>query len=446
MAPMRIRLDVNGALETRAGRDGIPAAALARDLEAAAGLPARIREERAAGLHAYLDTDAAGRAAGAIEAFMARARGRFRRLVQLGIGGSALGNIAFHRALGGRDVVEVVDNVDPERMPPVAPDTLYHVVTKSGETAETLAQFAIVLERLKALCGERWREAIVVTTDPEKGALRAIVREENLASFVVPPGVGGRFSFLTPVGMVSAAFAGKSLAGLLRGAASAVEAGLSPRSAALVYACLIHRFYAAGKPIAVFWPYVDALYGVAEWWRQLLAESLGKRRDRAGREVAVGPCPIPALGATDQHSVLQLFAEGPRDKWITFVEVERFRAAARIPPVYADRPSFSYLAGRDLGELLRAEKRGTEYGLLRAGRPTVTFLVPEVSEETFAELLYTLALSVTYAGALFGIDPYDQPGVEAGKRATFALMGRSGYAAEKAEIERALAPDAAFVF
>jgi glucose-6-phosphate isomerase len=363
--------------------------------------------------------------------------GRFDRMIQLGIGGSALGNIAFHRACGGRERVEVADNVDPERLPEIDDRTLLHVVTKSGETAETLAQFAIYVERLRKLAGERWREHVLVTTDPEKGTLREIARAEGLASFEVPPGVGGRFSFLTPVGMVSVAFAGRSPGRLVEGARRAVEAGLRPGSAALAYAVLIYRFYQAGKPMAVFWPYADSLYGAAEWWRQLLAESLGKR----GR----GPCPFPALGATDQHSVQQLFVEGPDDKWYTFLEVGRFRKAAPIPRLYADRPAFAYLAGRDLGDLLQAEKRGTEHAVRQAGRPVVTFRIPEVVEETFAELLYTLALSVTYAGALFGIDPYDQPGVEAGKRATFALMGRAGYEALREPIERGLAGDAALV-
>lgn len=429
---MDIALDLNGALGPLGGAD-----ALFRDLDARADLPAKIAAERAAGRHAYLDLDRAARDAAAVETFFRERAGRFRRLIQLGIGGSALGNIAFHRALGGRERVEIVDNVDPERLPEPDEATLVHVVTKSGETAETLAQFAIYVEKLRRLAGEGWRERVVVTTDPAKGTLRAIAREEGLASFEVPPAVGGRFSFLSPVGMVSAAFAGRSPSRLVEGARRAVEAGLRPRSAALAYAALIYAFYGAGRTIAVFWPYSDALYGVAEWWRQLLAESLGKR--------GIGPCPLPALGVTDQHSILQLFADGPDDKWYTFVEVARFRAAAPVPAVHADRPALAYLAGRDLADLFRAEKRGTEHALRQAGRPVATIRVPEVSEETFAELLYTLALATTYAGALFGVDPYDQPGVEAGKRATFALMGRAGYEGDREAIERSLAADPRYV-
>ncbi len=433
---MRVKLDLNGA--------GLAAGDLASLLDRWKDLPARVAEGRAAGKHGYLDVERAARDAEALDRFFLERRGRWNRMVQLGIGGSALGNIAAHRALGGRDLVDVVDNVDPEkvqeslRIARRAGETVYHVVTKSGETAETLAQLSIVIDALKRQKGDRWREYLIVSTDPQKGTLREIVRAEGLPSFEVPPPVGGRFSFLTPVGLASCAFAGIGVERVVRGAATAAREGLAPGSAALAYAAILHRFHEEGRRTAVFWPYSDALYGVADWWRQLLAESLGKRGE-------TGPLPIPALGATDQHSVLQLYMEGPPDKWFTFVEVEKFRREQPIPAVYAGREAFSYLAGRTLGELLRAEKRGTEHALREAGRPCCTLVVPAIDEETFGELLYTLALSVTYAGAMFGLDPYDQPGVEAGKKATYALMGRAGYETRREEIERKLKCDKALV-
>ncbi len=459
---MRIRLDLNGCLSTRVGAEGLDPKLVRAALDDLEHLPAQIEAQRSVGRHGYLDLARGGPDLDAIERFTAEKRERFDALVVVGIGGSALGNTALHAALNHPYMnllaperrlhprVFVTDNVDPERiarlLDVVDPArALFNVVTKSGETAETLATFAVFLERLRAATGDRWREHVVVTTDPKKGTLRDLAAADGLASFAVPPPVGGRFSVLSAVGLLSAAFAGIDIRRLVAGAASAVEAGLKPRSAALAYAVLIERFHRRGKPIAVFMPYGDALAGVADWWRQLLAESLGKRRDRDGREVFVGPTPFRAIGATDQHSQLQLFTEGPRDKWLTFVEVERHRVPCPIPPAFPGRKAFAYLAGRDLALLLDAEKRGTEIALAEASRPTCTFRLPAIDEETVGALLYTLALAVTYAGELFGVDAYDQPGVEASKVATYALMEREGYADRRAEMERRLVADPAFV-
>ncbi|GIW71377.1 MAG: hypothetical protein KatS3mg102_0919 [Planctomycetota bacterium] len=250
---------------------------------------------------------------------------------------------------------------------------------------------------------------------------------------------------MSPVGLLSLAFAGRDPVVLARGARAALQACLGERSPALAYAAVLHRFYQAGRRIAVFWPYAETLWGVALWWRQLLAESLGKRRDLDGHEIRVGPCPLPALGVSDQHSVHQLFMEGPDDKWFSFVELARFRKDVAIPELYPDRPALAYLGGKSFATLMHAERRGTQHALQQAGRPCALITVPELDEHTLGELLMMLEMAISFAGKLFHLDPYDQPGVEAGKRASWALLGREG-AGEAAGIEQALAPDPAWCF
>jgi glucose-6-phosphate isomerase len=190
-----------------------------------------------------------------------------------------------------------------------------------------------------------------------------------------------------------------------------------------------------GARIHVLMPYTDRLRELAEWFRQLWAESLGKRVDREGRTVNVGPTPVVAVGATDQHSQVQLFMEGPFDKVITFVRLQQFRDDLPIPaPGQAGAPGvpglpadLAYLPGHTLGELLTAEYEATSAALAEMGRMSATLHLPELTPETFGELIMFFQLATGYAGVWYGIDPFDQPGVELGKRLTYAAMGRPGY-------------------
>jgi len=172
-------------------------------------------------------------------------------------------------------------------------------------------------------------------------------------------------------------------------------------------------------------PYSYALKDFADWYRQLWAESLGKRRDLAGRDVYIGLTPVKALGATDQHSQVQLYREGPNDKLFTFLQVENFDRELKTGP--APDPELDYLADKDLSELFNSEKKATEYALLESKRPCLTVIFPEINPYTVGQFIYLFEVTTSFAGALFGINPYDQPAVELGKEATFALMGRPGY-------------------
>ncbi len=374
----------------------------------------------------------------------------FEDLVVLGIGGSALGTRTLRDGLLGprwnslgdeeREYfarLHVVDNLDPdtmggllERLDPAR--TLFNVVSKSGSTAETMAQYLVAREWLsRGLGPEKVRGHFLFTTDPDAGVLREISREEEIPALPVPPDVGGRFSVLSAVGLLPAAVAGIDIGRLLAGAAAMEErcrtAELAENPAGLLAALLHHADTALGMPIHVLMPYSDRLHTFALWFQQLWAESLGKIRHTGEGEEHVGPTPLPALGATDQHSQVQLFMEGPRDKVVVFLAVRDSGEDVPIPPLHPDRPSLSYLGGHTLAEVLDTERRATTEALRRRGRPSMTLEIDALTPETLGGLFMLFEAATVYAGALYGVDPMDQPGVELGKRLTYGLLGREGH-------------------
>jgi glucose-6-phosphate isomerase len=369
-------------------------------------------------------------------------------LVLDGIGGSALGPLALQTALRPRRRRLVVfDNVDPEgvraRLAGLDPArTAVNVVTKSGSTAETMANLLVLLDWMQRAHGARHVRRWAATTDPKKGDLVALAARLGIPTLRIPPNVGGRFSVLTAVGLLPAAFLGLDVHGLIEGArAMRRHCWSAPpgRNAGVVGAVLLHALATRrGRNIQVMMPYADGLVHLADWYRQLWAESLGKRHDRNGRRVETGQTPVTALGATDQHSQVQLYMEGPHDKVVTFLEVERAGRDVRIPRLHRDLDSLGYLGGRRLGELLAAEKRGTEIALTAAGRPNFTYLLPRISAHALGQLLYLFEFQTALSGELYGIDAFDQPGVEAGKVAAYALMGRKGYERDAARLKREL--------
>jgi len=280
---------------------------------------------------------------------------------------------------------------------------------------------------------------IVCTTDAEKGILRPIVEADGLESFVVPDGVGGRFSVLSEVGLFSAAVAGVDIRAMLAGAARADEATKAAEfdrnPAAMTAAALYLADTSLGAHVHVMMPYSHALRDVADWFRQIWAESLGKAVDTDGNTVNVGPTPVKALGATDQHSQIQLYTEGPYDKVVMLLAVEDFGRELAIPKIHGDVDGIAYLGGRSFGELLGAEMKATEIALSAAGRMNLRIDLPAVTPETVGALFYLFEMVTAIAGRLYGVDAFNQPGVEAGKVATYALMGREGYDQKRREIE-----------
>jgi len=191
-------------------------------------------------------------------------------------------------------------------------------------------------------------------------------------------------------------------------------------------ALLHHSDRVSRRPIHVLMPYSDRLRSVAFWFQQLWAESLGKARTLSGEAVATGPTPVAALGATDQHSFLQLLMEGPDDKVVLFVEVEDHGPDATIPQRHAEIKELAYLGGHTFGELINTERRATAEALRRTGRPNATLYLPQVDPGSLGQLLMLFQIATVYAGALYGVDPLDQPGVELSKKLTYGLMGREG--------------------
>ena len=385
------------------------------------------------------------------------ASSKFDNFVVLGIGGSALGPLAVHQALnpyyfnelpsekrGHRPRFYVMDNIDPVRFSELLQmldprKTLFNVISKSGNTSETMAQFLIVRDTLRRVCGDSYAEHIVVTTDKDKGNLLPIALIEGYQRFVIPAGIGGRFSELTPVGLLSAAICGIDVHQLLEGALEMDQwiretQGVFSNPAQL-RAALALLSWQRGKNISVFMPYADGLKTMADWYAQLWAESLGKRYDRQGRVIHVGQTPVKALGVTDQHSQVQLYAEGPDDKVITFVVVEKFTETKEIPIDMNLPEDIQFLGGKTLNELLWAEQKATEYALTLAERQHQKILLPRLEAYSVGQLLLLLEWETAYMGELLNINAFDQPGVEEGKNGTYALMGRKGYEVKKQEME-----------
>jgi glucose-6-phosphate isomerase len=231
--------------------------------------------------------------------------------------------------------------------------------------------------------------------------------------------------------LLPAALVGIDIEGLLRGAGRALERAeaddLLSNPPALYAALLWAADTWHGARIHVVMPYADRLREFAEWYRQLWAESLGKRLDRRGELINTGPTPVGAVGATDQHSQVQLFMEGPYDKAITFVDVEHHAVDVTIPSRDGTPDELAYLGGHSLQELLRAELEATSSALARMGRMNMTLRVPALDAESFGELLMFFQVACGYAGLWYGIDPFDQPGVELGKRLAYTAMGRPGF-------------------
>ncbi len=387
---------------------------------------------------------------------------QFDTIVVLGIGGSALGTTAVFNALcychnlktdeqrGGLPRLFVLDNVDPDGFSahldlcdPAR--TCFLVISKSGTTVETTSQFLVVRQWLEDAVGESYRKHFVLITDPKSGVLRELADREGYRSCAIPAGVGGRFSIFTPVSLLPLACVGVDISRLLKGAgefsASLCHDDLMTNPAYL-NAALQYLAYQKGQTISVLMPYSDRLRDLSDWFRQLWAESLGKKLGTDGSLRYVGPTPVNALGTTDQHSQVQLYMEGPFDKVVTFIALDGFDRDLLLPG-YEASPQMAYLADHSLGELIGVEQQATAAALTRNGRSNCTIRIPGVTPETVGALLFLFEVQTLFAGYLFDVDPLDQPGVEEGKLFTYALMGRQGYddkAVEFHEIQKRLEP------
>lgn len=395
-----------------------------------------------------------------VKEFASMVEGRFDNILVLGIGGSALGGMAVTEALlkpywnlltpeqrNGLPRIFFLDNIDPDSISGLLDvldlkRTLVNVITKSGSTAETMSQYMIVKNILEQELGEDYRKNIVATTDKMTGILRQLADQEGYKTFVVPDDVGGRFSVFSAVGLVPFALVGLNVDEIIQGVKDMdlalkntdINENIAAQNALIHYLMDTKK----GKNLSVMMPYSSRLKYVSDWYVQLWAESLGKEVNKNGEKVHVGPTPIKALGATDQHSQIQLYNEGPNDKVINFIRVENFDTTLEIPKIF-EYTGIGYLGGKTINDLLNAEADATRVALSDYQRPTITITLPEINAYNVAQLLYMLEVQTAIAGELYNINTFNQPGVEQAKNYTYALMGRSGYEDSARQIQSKMA-------
>ena len=384
-----------------------------------------------------------------VKEYASMVRGRFDNILVLGIGGSALGGLAVTEALlkpywnfltkeQRNDFPRIffLDNIDPDTMSGLFEmldfkKTLVNVITKSGSTAEVMAQFMVVKDLLvKAVGEDEYRKHVVATTDKQTGVLRQIAEQEGYKTFVVPDDVGGRFSVFSAVGLLPFALAGIDIDEIMNGIKDMdlalkntdINENIAAQNALIQYLMDTKK----GKNLSVMMPYSSRLKYISDWYVQLWAESLGKCENLQGEHVHIGPTPIKALGATDQHSQIQLYNEGPNDKIINFIRVENFDTNLEIPKIF-EYTGIGYLGGKTINNLINAEADSTRVSLSDYARPTVTITLPKIDGYHVAQLLYMLEVQTAIAGELYNINTFNQPGVEQAKNYTYALMGRAGY-------------------
>ncbi|CDC18038.1 glucose-6-phosphate isomerase [Clostridium sp. CAG:306] len=395
-----------------------------------------------------------------VKEYAAMTEGMFENILVLGIGGSALGGMAVCEALlkpywnlltpeqrNKLPRIFFLDNIDPDQINGLfyvldLKKTLVNVITKSGSTAETMSQFMIVKDRLEQELGDNYRRHIVATTDRNSGILRQISNEEGYKTFVVPDDVGGRFSVFSAVGLLPFAMVGIDIDALMQGIKDMdlalkntdIRHNIAAQNALIHYLMDTRK----GKNLSVMMPYSTRLKYVSDWFVQLWAESLGKEKDLDGNKVNIGPTPIKALGATDQHSQIQLYNEGPNNKIINFIRVKEFDTTVEIPKIF-EFTGIGYLGGKTINELINAEADSTKVALVDYQRPNVTITLDRVDPYHIGQLLYLLEVQTAIAGELYNINTFNQPGVEQAKNYTYALMGRAGYEESAAMLNEKMA-------
>lgn len=432
---MSIRLDDTNWLAPAVGEHGLGNEWCDNFEHRVRGFNSRIRMEHGEGKHGWL---ALARDDVMLELVLKGAQSRmgsFTDLVVLGIGGSSLGLQMLEQALGRPDKLRlfVIDNTDPSLIAGTLADVdwanaLVVPISKSGGTLETVMALGIVVSHLRAKGLDLSRHMLTIT-DPENGLLLKWARGHDIETLDVPPGVGGRFSVLSSVGLLPASLLGMDASSLLAGARK-IEALLSteadaalnwPARIALATTDLCRE---RAKRNLVFMPYASRLKGLAAWFTQLWDESLGKSQRSDGTAIEAGQAVIPAIGATDQHAQVQLFLDGPNDKVTLFIEVDAFAPDVGIPSEFEwDAFDAGFLKGKKASDVLHAQREGTSQALADRDRPNATLHIPRIDSETLGELIAGFELATAYAGIVWGIDAYDQPAVELGKRISREILG-----------------------
>lgn len=394
-----------------------------------------------------------------VKEFAAMVESRFENILILGMGGSALGGKAVCEALlppywnfltkeqrNNYPRVFFLDNIDPDQMNALfkildLKKTLVNVITKSGSTAEVMAQFMVVKDLMEKELGDDYRKNIIATTDKNMGILKQLSDQEGYKTFYIPDDVSGRFSVFSSVGLLPFALVGIDIEEITQGIKDMdlalkntdINFNIAAQNALIHYLMDTEK----GKKISVMMPYSNRLRFVADWYCQLWAESLGKERDKNNNVINCGQTPIKALGVSDQHSQIQLYNEGPNNKIISFLRVKEFDTELEIPNIF-EYTGISYLGGKSINKLFNAEADSTKASLIDYKRPNLTITIPKITPYYLGQLLYMFEVQTAIAGALYNIDAFDQPGVEQSKNYTYALMGRIGYEDSANELKEKL--------
>ncbi|AZB44202.1 glucose-6-phosphate isomerase [Bacillus sp. FJAT-42376] len=373
-------------------------------------------------------------------------------LIVIGIGGSYLGaraaiemlNHSFYNVLSKEDrktpqVIFAGNNISSSYMRDLMDvlkdkDFSINVISKSGTTTEPALAFRIFRKLLEEKYGkEEARTRIYATTDKARGALKTLADEEGYESFVIPDDVGGRYSVLTAVGLLPIAVAGNDIEAMMKGAADAMNDFSSSEleeNAAYQYAAVRNVLYSKGKTIEMLINYEPGLQYFSEWWKQLFGESEGKDQK--------GIFPSSANFSTDLHSLGQYVQEGRRDLFETVLNVENSRHELLIEEEENDLDGLNYLAGKNVDFVNKRAFEGTMLAHTDGDVPNLIVNVPEMDAYTFGYLAYFFEIACAMSGYLLGVNPFDQPGVEAYKVNMFALLGKPGFEEKKAELEKRL--------
>ena len=383
-----------------------------------------------------------------VKEFASLVEGRFDNILVLGIGGSTLGGLAVTEAVlkpywnlltkeqrNNYPRIFFLDNIDPDSINGILEildlkKTLVNVITKSGDTAETMSQFMVIKDLMEKTLGDDYRKNIIATTDKKMGILRQLADQEGYKIFYVPDDIGGRFSVFSSIGLVPFALVGLDIEKIINGIKDIdlelkntdIHQNIAAQGALIHYLMDTKK----GKNITVLMPYSSRLKYIPDWYVQLIAESLGKAYNRDGEKVNTGLTPVKAVGASDQHTKLQLLNEGPNDKLTTFIRVGEFDSTVNIPKIF-EYTGIGYLGGNTLNNLMDAEADSTRVSLADYQRPSITITIDRIDEYHIAQLLYMLEVQTAITGELYNINTFDQPGVEQVKNYVYALMGRAGF-------------------
>ena len=369
----------------------------------------------------------------------------YKYIIVVGIGGSSLGAKAIHQALhhtywndisnqnrGDIPKMHFLENVDPEQTFELLSvinlsQTLVVVVSKSGNTPETLANFAILRKKLISKHGKNnFAQHIIAISESGNGALHTLAEKEGYQFFPVNKAVSGRYSVLGAEGLVPAALAGIDIKKLLAGAAAmdkrCKKQKLLDNPAALLAVIQYLLYSKKSKNNTVLFSYAHHLSRIVDWYRQILAESTGKELNEQNQRVYTGITPLKAVGVIDQHSQLQLYNEGPNDKLIIFIAPEQYHHDFKISSLGADIPGTDYLNNQSYAKLFKVEALTTQFALTNYHRPNIAISIPQIDAHSMGQILFMLEVQVAILGKLLNINPFNQPGVELGKQYTKTFM------------------------